>query len=52
VVSTALYRFKGPYGAQWEVIAAGAIVVVIPTLVLFLFLQRHIYRGLTEGAAK
>ncbi|MDR0593498.1 MAG: carbohydrate ABC transporter permease [Bifidobacteriaceae bacterium] len=52
VISTSLYRFKGPYGAQWEVIAAGTIVVIVPTLVLFLFLQRHIYRGLVAGAVK
>ena len=52
VISTALFRFKGPFGAQWEVIAAGTILVIIPTLVLFLFLQRYIYRGLTSGATK
>ncbi|MDR1189124.1 MAG: carbohydrate ABC transporter permease [Bifidobacteriaceae bacterium] len=52
VISTSLYRFKGPYGAQWEVIAAGTIVVIVPTLVLFLFLQRYIYRGLVAGAVK
>ncbi|MDR2252708.1 MAG: carbohydrate ABC transporter permease [Bifidobacteriaceae bacterium] len=52
VISTSLYRFKGPYGAQWEVIAAGTILVILPTLVLFLFLQRHIYRGLVAGAVK
>lgn len=52
VISTALFRFKGPFGAQWEVIAAGTILVIIPTLVIFLFLQRYIYRGLTSGATK
>lgn len=52
VISTSLYRFKGPYGAQWEVIAAGTILVIIPTLVLFLFLQKYIYRGLVAGAVK
>ena len=52
VISTALFRFKGPFGAQWEVIAAGTILVIVPTLVAFLFLQRHIYNGLTSGAVK
>ena len=52
VISTSLYRFKGPFGAQWEVISAGTIVVIVPTLVLFLFLQRFIYRGLVAGAVK
>ncbi|GLJ61096.1 sugar ABC transporter permease [Microbacterium barkeri] len=52
LISTSLFRFKGPFGAQWELIAAGSILVIIPTLVAFLFLQKWIYRGLTSGAVK
>ncbi|PJI93585.1 carbohydrate ABC transporter permease [Luteimicrobium subarcticum] len=52
VISTSLFRFKGPFGAQWEVISAGTILVIIPTLIVFLALQRFIYNGLTSGATK
>lgn len=52
LISTSLFRFKGPFGANWEIIAAGTILVIIPTLVAFLALQRWIYRGLTAGAVK
>jgi len=52
VISTSLFRFMGPFGAQWEVIAAGTILVIAPTLIAFLFLQRFIYNGLTSGATK
>ncbi|PPK92445.1 multiple sugar transport system permease protein [Kineococcus xinjiangensis] len=52
VISTSLFRFTGPFGARWEVIAAGTILVIVPTLVAFLLLQRHIYSGLTSGATK
>lgn len=52
VISTALFRFKGPFGAQWEVISAGVVLVIIPTLVVFLLLQRFIYNGFTAGAQK
>lgn len=52
LISTSLFRFKGPFGAQWEVIAAGTILVIIPTLIAFILLQRWIYRGLTSGAVK
>ncbi|MCM3502331.1 carbohydrate ABC transporter permease [Microbacterium sp. P26] len=52
VISTSLFRFMGPFGSQWEVIAAGTILVIVPTLVAFLFLQRFIYNGLTSGATK
>ncbi|MER7476268.1 carbohydrate ABC transporter permease [Streptomyces sp. NPDC126510] len=52
VISTSLFRFKGPFGAHWETISAGAILVIVPTLVVFLFLQRFIYNGFTQGATK
>lgn len=52
VVSTALFRFKGPYGSQWEVICAGVVIVIIPTLIAFIALQKHIYNGLTSGSVK
>ncbi|MGC4945501.1 carbohydrate ABC transporter permease [Streptomyces sp. DT224] len=51
-VSTALFRFKGPFGAHWENISAGAVLVIIPTLIAFLFLQRYIYNGFAQGATK
>jgi multiple sugar transport system permease protein len=52
VVSTALFRFKGPFVNQWEVISAGIIVAMIPTLIVFLLLQKYIYNGLTRGAIR
>lgn len=52
VISTSLFRFKGPFGAHWEVISAGAVLVIVPTLVIFLLLQRFIYNGFTAGATK
>lgn len=52
VISTSLFYFKGPYGAHWEIICAGAVLVIVPTLVVFLFLQRFIYNGFTTGATK
>jgi multiple sugar transport system permease protein len=52
VISTSLFRFKGPFGAHWEIMSAGAVLVIVPTLVLFLLLQRFIYNGFTSGAVK
>ena len=52
MISTALFAFKGPYGSQWEIISAGALLVIIPTLIIFLVLQRFIYNGFTQGATK
>ncbi|MBP1559922.1 MAG: carbohydrate ABC transporter permease [Oscillospiraceae bacterium] len=52
VVSTSLYRFMGPYGAKWEIIFAGIVICIIPTLIIFLALQKYIYAGLVNGSVK
>ncbi|MHA7283157.1 carbohydrate ABC transporter permease [Arthrobacter sp. TMS2-4] len=52
VISTSLFRFTGPFGSQWQVISAGTILVIVPTIIAFIFLQRYIYNGLTAGATK
>lgn len=51
VISTALFAFKGPYGTNWPVILAGVVIVIIPILIVFLSLQKHIYNGI-EGSVK
>ena len=35
-----------------SLLAAGAVIVALPTVILFLFLQRHFIRGMLEGVAK
>ncbi|WP_416147217.1 carbohydrate ABC transporter permease [Salipaludibacillus sp. HK11] len=52
VVSTALFRFQGPYGSQWEIICAGVIIVLIPTLIIFVALQKYIYNGFAQSQEK
>jgi ABC-type glycerol-3-phosphate transport system permease component len=51
-MSTSLFKFKGSFDAQWNVIAAGILLVIIPTLIGFLLLQKYIYNGFTAGAVK
>jgi len=51
-LSTTLFKFKGPYGAHWEIISAGIIVIMIPTLIVFISLQKRIYSGLVSGSVK
>jgi multiple sugar transport system permease protein len=52
VVSTALYSFIGPFSARWEVIFAGVVICIIPSLVIFLALQKFIYSNLVSGSVK
>ncbi|WP_462412911.1 carbohydrate ABC transporter permease [Neobacillus sp. Marseille-QA0830] len=37
---------------QWGVIMAGAVIVIIPTLILLFLGQKKLQKGLTEGAVK
>lgn len=52
VISTSLYKFKGPFGTNWPVICAGVVIAVIPTLITFIVLQRYIYSGMVTGSVK
>lgn len=44
--------FVGGFSQQWGYFAAGAIIVAIPVVLLFMFLQRYLVSGLTAGAVK
>jgi raffinose/stachyose/melibiose transport system permease protein len=47
-----LYSSLGKYLQQYNVLFAGMILVCLPILVLFLFMQKHFIKGLTAGAIK
>ncbi|MCJ7689652.1 MAG: ABC transporter permease subunit, partial [Clostridiaceae bacterium] len=51
-LSTSLYKFMGPFGGQWNVICAGIILIIIPTLGAFLSMQKYIYNGFVNGSVK
>lgn len=51
-VSTTLFKFIGPYDIQWQIICAGIIISIIPMVLFFIFLQKHIYEGLTSGSIR
>lgn len=51
-ITRGLIVFEGVYGNNWPGIAAAVLMLMIPILVLFMFLQRYIIGGLTAGAVK
>ncbi len=51
-VTRGLIAFEGLYGSNWPPLAAAVLMLMIPMLLLFLFLQRYIISGLTAGAVK
>jgi arabinogalactan oligomer/maltooligosaccharide transport system permease protein len=44
--------FVGGYSQQWGYFAAGSIIVSIPVVALFMYLQKYLVAGLTAGAVK
>jgi arabinogalactan oligomer / maltooligosaccharide transport system permease protein len=52
-LAVGLYRFVGDrYGSRWGPFTAGALLGGVPVIVLWMFLQRFIVGGLTQGAVK
>lgn len=44
--------FVGGFASQWGYFAAGSIIISIPVVVLFLYLQQYLVSGLTAGGVK
>lgn len=51
-VTTAINNLQGEFVSNYNLIAAGAMIAVIPTVVIYFLLQRHFVAGLTLGATK
>lgn len=43
---------SGQYGNPWELIFPAVLVTIIPVIILFVFLQKHIVKGVAAGAVK
>lgn len=44
--------FVGGFSAQWGYFAAGSVLVSLPVVLLFLYLQKYLISGLTAGSVK
>ena len=51
-VTAGLATLQGQYITDWTVIIAGALIATVPTVLVFIFLQRYFIEGLTLGATK
>jgi len=51
VATLALYLFKTPHVTNWSGIAAGAVITMIPVIILFLYFNRYFIHG-WKGAVK
>lgn len=51
-VTAGLSTLQGQFITNWPLIVAGALIATIPTLIMFLALQRYFIGGLTLGSGK
>lgn len=51
-ITRGLIVFRGVYGSDWPSLAAATIMLMAPMLVFYIFLQRYIISGLTQGSIK
>lgn len=48
----AAYGFMGQYKMEWQNIMAGAILIILPAMVIYLIFQKNIVKGMVAGAVK
>lgn len=51
-ITSALNNLRGQFFTDYNLLAAGSVIVALPTLIVFLLLQRHFIAGLTLGSTK
>lgn len=51
-IPLAVAAFAGAFVKQWDLILTSTLLAMIPIIVLFLFAQRYIIKGMVEGAIK
>ncbi len=51
-ITSALNNLQGQFFTNFNLLAAGALLAAIPTIIVFLVLQRHFVGGLTLGSSK
>jgi ABC-type glycerol-3-phosphate transport system permease component len=47
-----LANFKGEYSSEYGLICAGIVITMIPVVLIYVFFQEQIVKGLTSGAVK
>jgi multiple sugar transport system permease protein len=52
VLSVGIANFEGQYGTDYPLLMAGALLSTIPMFLMFLFLQKHLVKGISLGGVR
>lgn|SRR5699024_6375417 len=47
-----MFYFFGEYSKQWHLALAALVLAIIPIIILYMFLQKHIIKGISDGSTK
>ncbi|MFW8577643.1 carbohydrate ABC transporter permease [Enterococcus entomosocium] len=47
-----MFYFFGEFNKQWDLALAALVIVVLPIILLFIALQKHVVKGISDGAVK
>ena len=47
-----LNQFRGQYATEWTLVMAGSVIAVLPLLLVYILLQRHIIKGIAMTGLK
>ena len=51
-LTTMLMDFSSSLTGSWQTLSAAIVIVMVPTIILFIFFQRYIFAGIVAGAVK
>lgn len=51
-LSTFLMSYASAQQGSWQILSAAIVVVMIPTLLIYIFFQKYIFEGISAGAVK
>ncbi|MTI61715.1 MAG: carbohydrate ABC transporter permease [Firmicutes bacterium] len=46
------YYFNGTYTSDYHLLMAGLLLTIIPVIIVYIFVQRHIIKGVMQGSIK
>lgn len=51
-LSLGIYQYRSQYGAQWELLMAASVLITLPIILLFFFLQKTFVQGIALTGIK
>ncbi|UOQ91829.1 carbohydrate ABC transporter permease [Halobacillus shinanisalinarum] len=51
-LTAGIYNAIGRYGIEWNTLMAFATISVLPVIIIFILLQKHLVKGLVSGSVK